>query len=1056
MMRPFIILFVLWLSIPAAVAQLVPTELIPTGLIPTEAGGKRFHIPAGFQLEVVAAPPLVDRPIHATFDDQGRLYVTDSSGTNDKVQIQLEKKPHRILRLEDTDGDGRFDRQTVFADRMMFPEGALWYDGSLYVAAAPSIWKLTDTNGDGMADRREEWFQGKTLTGCANDLHGPYLGPDGWIYWCKGAFAEQTYARPGKKPWVTRAAHLFRRRPEGGPIEPVMTGGMDNPIKVVFTPSGEQILNTTFFQYPGGGKRDGLIHVIYGGVYGKKHDVIEHHPRTGSVMPVLVHLGAAAPSGLVRIHSNQLGPAYQDSIVVSLFNMHKLTRHVLAPQGATFSTRDEDFVVCDDLDFHPTDLLEDADGSLLIVDTGGWYKLCCPTSQLWKPDLLGAIYRLKRTGAPAVEDPRGMKLDWNTEPLEQLAARLADDRPAVRDKATRLLAKAGAGAVASVTKLLAQTPAQELPAQEPPGQGPPSPRTRRQALCCLTRIDTPQARLAIRGSLADSDETVRQVALHAISLWRDPKAVSVLTHVLKSTNPQHRRVAAEALGRIGDRSACAAILAAATGKPDRALEHALAYALIELNSPAACHQALERTGDSARKVALIALDQMESADLTAEQALRFTRDTDPDLRQTAWWLIDRHPDWIPLVAGTMEKRLDDPQLPQTQRQQLQQRMARYAHHPAVQAVVARCLARADLHDPQRVELLQSMATAPLDHVPDAWVAGLSNCLAAKQAEVVEAAVHAIGKISTKQTPAELARQLAQLGLRTGLPSEVRLQALAAARIQEPLPDATFDFLLTQTAADQQALHRSLAVDVLVQASLETDQLEKLARQIESVGPLDLQRLLQAFQQTSNPQVGSMLATALENSQATISLPPSILLAALSRYGKPLAKRAQQMIDALRQTNAQLWDEIQSIQALLPSADVRRGQIVFQSSKAACSTCHQMGYLGGTVGPDLSRIGKIRSTQDLLEAILAPSASFVRSYEPVVVATDGGLVYAGVLKDETPQELVLALDAQKTVRIPKEEIEERQMGDVSVMPAGLNKQLSQQQLADLVKFLMFDK
>ncbi len=57
---------------------------------------------------------------------------------------------------------------------MMFPEGAMWLDGSLYVAAPPSIWKFTDTDGDGVADQRVEWFQGKTLTGCANDLHGPY------------------------------------------------------------------------------------------------------------------------------------------------------------------------------------------------------------------------------------------------------------------------------------------------------------------------------------------------------------------------------------------------------------------------------------------------------------------------------------------------------------------------------------------------------------------------------------------------------------------------------------------------------------------------------------------------------------------------------------------------------------------------------------------------------------------------------------------------------------------------------------------------------------------
>src|SRR5881296_1212744 len=136
-------------------------------------------VPPGFQVERAAGPPLVDRPIVADFDEQGRLYVAESSGSNDKVEKQLQEKPHRILRLEDTDGDG-------------------------------------------VADRREEWFQGKTLTGCANDLHGPYLGPDGWIYWCKGAFAEQKYELPGKPPFVTRAAHIFRRRPGESLVEPVM------------------------------------------------------------------------------------------------------------------------------------------------------------------------------------------------------------------------------------------------------------------------------------------------------------------------------------------------------------------------------------------------------------------------------------------------------------------------------------------------------------------------------------------------------------------------------------------------------------------------------------------------------------------------------------------------------------------------------------------------------------------------------------------------------------------------------------------------------------------
>src|SRR4029078_4261295 len=116
-----------------------------------QTAGPALTVPPGFVVEVVAGPPLVNRQIVADFDDQGRLYVADSSGSNDKVDKQLEDRPHRIVRLEDSDGDGRFDKSVVFADRMMFPEGTMWLDGSLYVGAPQSIWKLAQHAGDGDA-----------------------------------------------------------------------------------------------------------------------------------------------------------------------------------------------------------------------------------------------------------------------------------------------------------------------------------------------------------------------------------------------------------------------------------------------------------------------------------------------------------------------------------------------------------------------------------------------------------------------------------------------------------------------------------------------------------------------------------------------------------------------------------------------------------------------------------------------------------------------------------------------------------------------------------------
>src|SRR5262249_5955011 len=253
---------------------------------------------------------------------------------------------------------------------------------------------------------------------------------------------------------------------------PVMTGGMDNPVDLVFTPGGERVITTTFLQYPAGGKRDGLIHIIYGGIYGKEHDSIYEHPWTGpAIMPVLSHLGPAAPCGLHRYESAAFGPEYKDNIFAALFNLQKVTRHVLVPQGATFTSRDEDFVVSDNKDFHPTDVIEDADGSLLIIDTGGWYKLCCPSSQLYKPDIRGAIYRVRRHGAPRSDDGRGLKLAWATMGGKELSELLGDPRPAVQRRAIQLL-----GAKEDAVPTLLQVIESSAPAE-----------ARRNAVWSLTR-----------------------------------------------------------------------------------------------------------------------------------------------------------------------------------------------------------------------------------------------------------------------------------------------------------------------------------------------------------------------------------------------------------------------------------------------------------------------------------------------------------------------------------------------------------------------------------------
>ncbi len=998
--------------------------------------GHDFTLPAGFEIEVVAKSPLVERPIVADFDEQGRLYVADSSGSNENVKEQLRKRPHRIVRLEDSRGNGTFDKRAVFADKMMFPEGALWFAGSLYVAAPPSIWKLTDTKGDGVADVRREWFQGKTLTGCANDLHGPYLGPDGWIYWCKGAFAKQTYSRPGRADFVTSAAHVFRCRPDGTGLEPVMTGGMDNPVDVVFTPGGERIFTTTFFQHPAGGKRDGLVHAVYGGLYGKDHGVIYAHKWTGpSLMPVLTHLGAAAPAGLVRYESDAFGPDYENNLFAALFNMRKVTRHVLEQDGATFKTRDEDFLTSTNRDFHPTDVIEDADGSLLVVDTGGWYKLCCPTSQLDKPDVLGAIYRIRRKGAPLVADPRGRKLPWAKMKPDELVAHLDDARPAVRRRAIEALAAAGAKAVPALAQVIAESRRNE---------------GRRNATWAATRIDHASARAAVRGALSDSNETVRQAALHSVGLWRDRAALPALLRVLRGESAHNRRAAAEALGRIGDRSAVPALLEALGGPNDRVLEHSLTFALIEIGNREATAAGLASKSASTQRGALIGLDQMDGGGLKAETVEGHLTSPDGRLKEAAWWIAGRHPEWGGALAGFFRRRLSAKELPQ-QREELVGQMAKFATAPAIQELLAEQV-RAPERNGKRTAL-RAMARSGLKKVPAAWMVELERALGGEDAEVVREAVAAARALPLAPKGAEkLTAKLIAVGEGRAA-DDVRLTALAAVPggLAAVRP-ALFAFLRARLGPDHPVGPRALAAEVLSRARLSAGQLTALTESVKASGPMEVERLLDAFARSADESVGEKLVAALKASPVRSSLRVETLRPRLAKFGPKVRKQAEGLYASIDADAEKQKARLEELLPLVKGGDVRRGQAVFNGPKAACASCHAIGYLGGTVGPDLTRIARVRSERDLLEAIVFPSASLVRSYEPVLVTTRRGKTYNGLLRKDTPEEVVLVLGADQQVRLARNEIEEMQPSKVSVMPAGLDKLLTVGELADLMAFL----
>jgi putative heme-binding domain-containing protein len=752
----------------------------------------------------------------------------------------------------------------------------------------------------------------------------------------------------------------------------------------------------------------------------------------------MTQFGPGAPCGLTRFVGEGLGRDVQDNFFACLFNLHKVTRHVLEPDGATFLTRDSDFLVSNNVDFHPTDVVEDADGSLVIIDTGGWYKLCCPTSQLAKPDVLGAIYRVRKKDGPRIEDPRGLKLAWETFDARGLAGLLADRRVAVAERAGDRLAKLGEAAVPALASVLeTNDPA----------------RVRQRALWILARVHTDGAKESVRRAMGDSSVEIRMTAAKIAGLLRDAGATSQLTAMLRDESLQMRRAAAEALGRIADNAAVPALLPANVARAsDRFLEHALIYALIQIGDAEGTRAGLAEDRPAwQRRMALIALSEMEGAPLPAASALALIGSSEPKLTETARWVAGRHPEWAAELAAFFRAHYESPEVSAADRAAVENLFAGMLNSSALQQVAATMLS--DGSASARSTALRAIARSNVKSVPAEWTKSIATLLRDRGNALLREAVAAANAFVGRKEAAALVEPLLAIARDAAQPDDLRLAALSALPDGALEPDATtFAFLRGRLDLRNPPFARSTAASVLARAKLNDPQRYELIGLIPDLGPLELSRIVPAFDRALSEQVARRLVDALGDKPAVISSQPQAFRSIFSRLPSALRPDADALLAKLEIDPAQQRARLDSIAAELPPGDVRRGQSVFNSTKATCTTCHAVGYLGGKLGPDLTSIGAVRSERDLLEAIVFPSASFVRSYEPMVVRLKSGSDVIGIPRGDSGDTLTLATGPGAEQRVAKAEVAEMQPGTTSLMPQGFDQVLSRQELADLVAFL----
>lgn len=1040
------------------------------------------QVPDGFTIQKVAGYPLLHRPIFAGFDEDGILYVGESNGENLNKDQMLAKKPHWITRLEDTDGDGVFDKSTKFVENITLPQGCLWYRGSLYAACPPSIWKFSDTDGDGKADQREEILTGFGFNGNACDTHGPFLSPTGRLYIVQGRHGHEFKDKDGNVYSKGKAGRIYSCRIDGSDVRVHCGGGFDNPVEVDFTEEGECI-GTVNILYRDRG--DCLMHWVEGGVYPREDqaDCVAEFKWTGGLLGPIHNLGHVACSGIMRYRGVHFGDRFKDRWFFTEFNTHKVRYAELKRAGSTFTADVHEFLTCADGDFHPTDVLEDADGSLLVLNTGGWFRNGCPTSVVAKPEIYGGVYRVRKTDGVKVDDPRGkrLRLQLVQQPAREWIDYLDDERPVVRELAIEKFA----GTTRGPLEMLSNSDGAGLDAVAlDPGL---SPMARRNAIWGEARRTSTlvDGLSSIAARFEDNDPSVAQALLHAVGMsLAKHKFTFTLQNLRAGIFSEDQHLAAETARALG-RAFSARIEGAEPdpyqqqvlnrllhdtihrditlhwfgsldfGPPkDRLHEHAVISSLILGGHREIIEAAIQSTNPAVCRASLIALDQMDDSPLTQEMVLPLLSSDDATLQQTALEVIARRPGWAASTLSLLKTWVREPELPADRANALRAFLLAQLGDPAVQGFVKEILEDRETASVVRNLLWEVMQRSTIATWPEGWNPLIVEALAAGDEQVALSALRIVTQRSLPGHDAAL-RALAADEKRS-LP--VRCEAVVALGNQpEPLDDGVFAMLqvVLQSAATppdvQAAVGRALG-----NGPLSAGQLQVLARMLDNAGPLALPVLIKAFGRSTDAAVGQALVAALAKSEAATSVSPDELAGVLRKYPDSVHDAARPLFQKLGVDPAAQVARLAELSPLLAEGDPKRGREIFFGKKAACSSCHAVGSEGGRIGPHLTTIGASRSPRDLLEAIVFPSASFVNGYRPYVVATTDGRVIEGVISAETTDTVTLRTKDLQELRVRRDQIDELRESSTSIMPKGLDTQLTPDELRNLLAYLQSRK
>jgi putative heme-binding domain-containing protein len=381
-----------------------------------------------------------------------------------------------------------------------------------------------------------------------------------------------------------------------------------------------------------------------------------------------------------------------------------------------------------------------------------------------------------------------------------------------------------------------------------------------------------------------------------------------------------------------------------------------------------------------------------------------------------------------------------------------QLIVRFGRDVAVQDLIGRVLARSDVSREQRRLVLEAAAQIPGVTLHPGWVRPLKALLESDDTDGIMAASRLI---QAAKGSGFFAAELERIGNDPNRDALLRIAVLQALSGQVgPMADSVFDLLIKLFGSGQTVALRIRSAEMLSRANLSAGQVSRLAPLVEQAGPMELKALMPAFGRVQAPAAGTALIQALSRSPGLFGLTAGDIRRSFGKYPEPVVTESEALVAKLVQRDRDRESHLSKLQGALATGNPDRGRQVFRSGKGSCAACHRIDELGGgDVGPNLSTIGRSRSPQELLGAIVYPTeGGLARGYESYSISTRDGTTYFGTVSRETPDTVYVTQVTGSPIGVPRHQIEKMEPSPASLMPSGLDRLLSPQELGDLVTYL----